>query len=75
VEGRERNINRVSRLSIVSSRFARCTASSEGCCLRGVDLLPVSGVLFACVAGELKAEDDMLWLVLNGNARNRSINI
>jgi hypothetical protein len=60
VEGRERNVGRVSRLSIISSRFARCTASSEGCYLRGVDLLPVSGVLFACVAGELKAEDDML---------------
>jgi hypothetical protein len=60
VKGRERNVSRVSRLSIISSRFTRYTASSEGCCLRGVDLLLVSGVLFACVAGELKAEDDML---------------
>jgi hypothetical protein len=59
VEGRERNVGRVSRLLIISSRFARCTASSEGCCLRGVDLFPISGVLFACVAGELKVEDDM----------------
>jgi hypothetical protein len=59
VKGRERNVGRVSRLLIISSRFARCTASSEGYYLRGVDLLPVSGVLFACVAGELKAEDDM----------------
>jgi hypothetical protein len=63
VESRERNINKISRLSIISSRFARCAASSEGCCLRGVDLLPISGVLFACVAGELKAEDDILLLV------------
>jgi hypothetical protein len=60
VKGRERNVSRVSRLSIVLSRFARCTASSEGCCLREVDLLPVSGVLFAYVAGELKAENDIL---------------
>jgi hypothetical protein len=62
VKGRERNIGRVSRLSIILSRFARCTASSEGCCLRKVDLLPVSGVLFAYVAGELKAENDILSL-------------
>jgi hypothetical protein len=60
VKGRERNIGRVSRLSIVLSRFTRYIASSEGCCLRGVDLLSVSGVLFACVAGELKAENDIL---------------
>jgi hypothetical protein len=59
VKGRERNVGRVSRLSIVLSRFARCTASSEGCCLRKVDLLPVSGVLFTYVAGELKAKDDI----------------
>jgi hypothetical protein len=60
VEGRKRNISRVSRLSIISSRFTRCTASSEDYYLRGGDLLPVSGVLFACVAGELEAEDDIL---------------
>jgi hypothetical protein len=60
VEGRKRNISRVSRLLIISSRFARCTASSEGYYLRGVYLLPVSGVLFACVAGELKAKDDIM---------------
>jgi hypothetical protein len=59
VEGRERNVGRVSRLSIVLSRFTRCTASSEGYYLREVDLLSISGVLFACVAGELKAENDM----------------
>jgi hypothetical protein len=60
VEGRERNVGRVSRLSIVLSRFARYIASSEGCYLREIDLLPVSGVLFAYVAGELKAENDIL---------------
>ena len=61
VKGRERNVDRVSRLSIVLSRFTRYTASSEGCCLREVDLLPVSGVLFAYVAGELKAENDIFF--------------
>jgi hypothetical protein len=60
VKGRERNVNRVSRLSIVLSRFARYTASSEGYYLRGVDLFPISGVLFAYVAGELKAKNDII---------------
>jgi hypothetical protein len=59
VKGRERNVSRVSRLSIVLSRFTRYTASSEGYCLREIDLLSVSGVLFAYVAGELKAENDI----------------
>jgi hypothetical protein len=69
VEGRERNVGRVSRLSIVSSRLARCTASLEGCCLREVDLFPVRGVLFACVAGELKVKDDMLGLLDNKDCK------
>jgi hypothetical protein len=59
VEGRERNVDRVSRLSIVLSRFTRYTASSKGCYLREVDLLSVSGVLFAYVAGELKVGNDI----------------
>jgi hypothetical protein len=62
VEGRKRNVGRVSRLLIISSRFARYTASSEGYYLRGVYLFPVSGVLFTCVAGELKAKDDIMEL-------------
>jgi hypothetical protein len=61
VEGRERNISRVSRLSIVLSRFTRYIASSEGCYLREVDLLFISGVLFAYVVGELKAENDIAY--------------
>jgi hypothetical protein len=62
MKGRERNVSRVSRLSIILSRFTRYTASSKGYCLRGVDLLPVSGVLFAYVAGELKAENDIFFI-------------
>jgi hypothetical protein len=60
MEGRERNVDRVSRLSIVLSRFTRYTASSKGYYLREVNLLFISGVLFAYVAGELKAKNDIL---------------
>jgi hypothetical protein len=64
IEGRERNVGRVSRLLIISSRFARYAASSEGYYLRGVYLFSMSGVLFACVAGELKAKDDIMELLV-----------
>jgi hypothetical protein len=60
MKSRERNIGRVSRLSIVLSRFTRYIASSKGYYLREVDLLSISGVLFAYVAGELKAENDII---------------
>jgi hypothetical protein len=59
MESRERNINKVSRLSIILNRFTRYIASSEGYYLREVNLFFISGVLFTYVAGELKVKNDI----------------
>jgi hypothetical protein len=64
VKGRKRNVSKVSRLSIILSRFTRYTASSKGYYLREIDLLSISDVLFIYVVGELKAENDIAYLFI-----------